>query len=66
MLPGYFPLPVAEKVGDKLAPTAELLKVDFFGRPRDPKVPVPGPLLGLPLDGTSVKVDPRGPNRPRP
>lgn len=58
-LPTYFPLPVDSKPLPRVAPMAELLQVDFLGRPRNPEKFIPGALTQMPLDGSPVKVDPR-------
>lgn len=49
-------------VAQRIAPmtnTAEVLQDDFLGHRRDAKKLEAGPIIGLPLDGTPVRVDPR-------
>jgi hypothetical protein len=63
LIPPEYPRPVGvERIGPVIA-LADLLRCDLLGRIRDPGRLQMGPLTGLPLDGTGVKIDPRRPNR---
>jgi hypothetical protein len=56
--------PVDVELNSRFASMAELLRCDLLGQERDPNHLQVGPLVRLPLDGTPVRVDPRGGIRP--
>lgn len=51
--------PVDYQLGSEYAPIEQLLQLDLLGRERSQKQFEVGPLVGLPLDGSAIMVDPR-------
>jgi len=54
-----FVQPVDYQLGSEYAPLGRLLQADLLGRERRAGQFDAGPLVGLPLDGSTIKVDPR-------
>ena len=54
-----FVQPVDYQIGSEYAPMERLLQTDLLGRKRPAGQFDAGPLVGLPLDGSAIKVDPR-------
>ena len=51
--------PVDYQIGSEYAPLEQLLQADLLGRKRPAGKFDVGPLVGLPLDGSAIKIDPR-------
>jgi hypothetical protein len=54
-----FVQPVDYQLGSDYAPMERLLQADLLGRKRLPRQFEVGPLVGLPWDGSAIKVDSR-------
>ena len=59
LLDQKFVQPVDFRIGTEYAPMEQLLQADLLGRKRPAGQFDAGPLVGLPLDGSGIKVDPR-------